>query len=48
MLAVLRCPKCHKRKEVPFEDYCKSLILANERYRCDGELCEKEILLFHK
>ena len=46
---ILRCPRCHSRKEVPYDDWVKSVFpLSTEPMLCENALCDKYTMLYHK
>jgi len=49
MLVILRCPKCHVRREVDYDKwYHTTTQERSEQYVCMSELCGETPMLYHK
>jgi len=48
MNIVLICPRCKTRVTVDYDNWCKSLLPAGNKYICPNPLCPDKELIYHK
>lgn len=51
LVVVLKCPRCHQRDTVLYDDWCKSKLPETpvmRKYICRSILCEGTEMLYHK